>query len=128
MYQLMGMVVLVIGIMYITMKLMSMVSTNKREGMTTATSGEAGNASSYVATIKAQTVKLQDELLVQKYKKDYEDAILQLDDYLNNLLLKQVLNTDVSGTSDVSSSLAKLVGIKEAKDALNVAIKVLDSQ
>lgn len=125
-YQIVGMSLLVIFIMYITTQLL----TNTKEGMTSTitNSGEAGDASSYNATIKAQTIKLQDELLVQKYKKDYEDVILQMDDYLGNLMLKQVLNIDMSGKTDIQTSLAKLVSIKEAKDALNVAIKVLDSQ
>ena len=49
---------------------------------TAPSSGEAGTAASYAAAIKAQVVKLQDELLVAKYRKDYEAAIINLDDYI----------------------------------------------
>ena len=55
---------------------------------TTVTSGIAGDAAAYAATIKAETVKLQDTFLITKYRKDYENVILNLDDYANALMLK----------------------------------------
>ena len=53
------------------------------EGMTDASGnvaaptgdGIAGNAPSYVAQIKAATIKLQDTFLINKYRSDYETII-----------------------------------------------------
>ena len=72
---------------------------NNREGMTTdasgnkvdASSGIAGNASAYAATIKAETIKSQDTFLISKYRSDYETVILNLDDLISNLMLKITL-------------------------------------
>ena len=38
--------------------------------------GEAGSAANYAAAIKAKTVKLQDSLLISKYRSDYENVII----------------------------------------------------
>ena len=75
-------------IIYISFKLfqlqVSVVEglTNADGTIATASSGEAGTAASYAAAIKAQVVKLQDELLISKYRKEYESAIINLDDYI----------------------------------------------
>ena len=103
------------------------------DGTTTAVptnaSGEAGTAASYAAGVKAQVVKLQDELLVAKYRKDYESAIINMDDYAGMLMLKQILNINMKGDSKaVVEQLNALNTLKQAKDSLNVAMKFLDSQ
>ena len=86
-------------IIYIFMKMLKLSTNNQYsmiEGMTNNT-GEAGTSASYAAAIKAQVVKLQDELLISKYRKDYESAIINLDDYAGYLMLKQILNIKLDG-------------------------------
>jgi hypothetical protein len=103
------------------------------EGMTDASgnmttlidSGIAGNAASYSARIKAETIKLQDIFLISKYKSDYESVILNLDDFINNLMLKNVLSFD---TENPGTSLSKLVELQQSKVALNGVMKFVDSQ
>jgi hypothetical protein len=99
------------------------------EGMTdssgnTVDNGAAGNAASYGAMIKAATIKLQDSFLVSKYRTDYETVILNLDDYLNNLMLQNALSFDMKNPG---KSLSKLGEIKQAKTALNDVMKFVDS-
>lgn len=98
------------------------------EGMTDDSSlgnGIAGNAGSYGAQIKAETIKLQDKFLISKYRTDYETVILNLDDYLNNLMLQNTLSFDMKNPS---ASLAKLVELQQAKTALNGVMKFVDKQ
>lgn len=104
---------------------------NVIEGMTNnaGSTGEAGTSASYAASVKAQVVKLQDELLVSKYRKDYEASIINLDDYVGYLMLKQVLNMKM--TDDIKSnieSLNNLAILKNSKEALNVTMTFLDKQ
>jgi hypothetical protein len=103
-----------------------------REGMTDASgnnissdNGIAGNAASYAAALKASVIQSQDVFLISKYKSDYESAILNLDDLLNNLMLKTVLTVDTSNPTD---SLDKLAKMQQAKNALNSVMKFVDSQ
>jgi hypothetical protein len=96
---------------------------------TTPASGEAGTATSYAAAIKAQSVKLQDELLIAKYRKDYEAAIINLDDYIGYLMIKQSLNMKPAG--DIKSNLDAINALnilKSAKESLNATMTFLDKQ
>jgi hypothetical protein len=93
--------------------------------MVAANNGISGNAIAYGATIKAATIKLQDTFLISKYRSDYETIILNLDDFINNLMLEKTLSFD---TENPSTSLSKLVELQEAKLALNSVMKFIDSQ
>jgi hypothetical protein len=109
------------------------------EGMTTATdasgntttasttsssNGIAGNAASYGAAIKNQNIKIQDTLLVSKYRSDYETVILNLDDLVNNLMLQASLSVD---QSKPEAAIKKIVELNQAKVALNNVMKFIDS-
>jgi hypothetical protein len=104
--------------------------TNSDETTTTApSSGEAGTAGSYAAAVKAQVVKLQDELLISKYRKDYEAAIINLDDYFGFNMLKLALNLKMSDDNKANFEIiGKLNALKSAKDSLNATMTFLDKQ
>jgi hypothetical protein len=94
-----------------------------------STSGEAGSSSSYSASIKALSVKLQDELLISKYRRDYENTIVNLDDLIGYMMIKQVLNLKLSTDNQSSiNSLNNLNTLKQAKESLNTTMKFLDNQ
>ena len=107
-----------------------------KEGMTDSSSssdtigsssenGIAGNAATYGANIKSQTIKLQDTLLISKYRSDYETAILNLDDLVNNLMLKTALTVD---KDKPNQSLIALSQLQQSKVALNTIMKFIDSR
>ena len=90
--------------------------------------GVGGNASNYSNNLKDSTVKLHDQLLIGKYRTDYENSILHLDDYLNTLMLHTALNVD--HTKDPSSpcnNLEKLSMLHNSKQALNNIMKHIDA-
>lgn len=105
------------------------------EGMTDASgnsvtvsgpdNGIAGNASAYSAALKAATIKLQDTFLISKYRSDYETTILNLDDLINNLMLKTALSINQSNPQE---AIEKLSSMQQAKTALNSVMKFVDSQ
>jgi len=96
----------------------------------TSANGVAGNAANYAASIKAKTVQIQDELLISKYRKDYESAIINMDDYINIMMLKQILSMNSNNTNQKTNieMLNSLNILKNAKDALNTTMKFLDTQ
>ncbi len=128
-FKLIGIVIVATFIIYMVIK-MFQLQVRVVEGLTnndSATTGEAGTSSSYAAAVKAQVVKLQDELLISKYRKDYETAIINLDDYFSFMMLKQALNMKTDGTANIEAVNA-LNSLKGAKDSLNATMKFLDSQ
>ena len=105
------------------------------EGMTDASgnsvsvsappNGIAGNAAAYAAVLKSATIKSQDTFLISKYRSDYESAILNLDDLINNLMLKTALSVNQDNPGE---SVIKLGQMQQAKAALNSVMKFIDSQ
>jgi hypothetical protein len=138
-FKIIGIIIVSFFIIYFTMKILHPQS-NVIEGLTNAdgtisssatppSSGEAGTASSYAAAIKAQVVKLQDELLVPKYRKDYETAIINLDDYIGYLMIKQSLNMKLDGNMKSNIEAVNNLNIlKNAKESLNATMTFLDKQ
>ena len=88
--------------------------------------GIAGNSTAYASAIKTATVALQDQLLVSQYQTDYETFILNLDDYINNLMLSTALNINTSNTNN-TASFQLLSQLQNSKQALNSVMKFIDS-
>ena len=120
----------VIKCMHLQSSLIEGLENEKPDTVTTPSAdGVAGNAEKYAAAIKAQTIKLQDELLVSKYRKDYESAIINMDDYVSIMMLKMVLSMK-SGDSNLKANielLSNLNVLKNSKDSLNTTMKYLDT-
>jgi hypothetical protein len=89
--------------------------------------GEAGNAASYATSIKAEVIKLQDSLLITKYRKDYENAIINLEDLINFAMLKVTLNLTTDPVKDIKN-IEALNTLNSAKVSLNGVMKFVDSQ
>jgi len=101
------------------------MSTAATTSATTSTSnGIAGSAQNYAANIKSTTIKNQDTLLITKYRTDYENAILNLDDLINSMMLQTALSVD---NANPMSSLEKLNELNSAKGALNNVMKYVDA-
>ena len=100
------------------------------EGLTNKqSSGQSGKAKQYSEKIKSMFVKMQDELLISKYRKDYESSILNLDDFLGLMLIKKVLDVNVTDDdSKIIKDLENINTIKNCKDSLNVTMSFLDKQ
>jgi hypothetical protein len=88
------------------------------------TNGVAGNAAGYAAQLKSAVIKSQDELLISKYRSDYENAVLNLDDYLNSLMLQTALSVN---QNNPQLAINKLAQMQQAKEALNSTMKFIDS-
>ena len=88
--------------------------------------GIAGNSTAYASAIKAATVALQDQLLVSQYQTDYETVILNLDDYISNLMLSTALNINTSSSNN-TASFQLLSQLQNSKQALNSVMKFIDS-
>ena len=126
---------LFIGICFLAYLLFKNFNFSYKEGMTSnstdnaatssSSNGIAGNAAAYGATIKASNIKLQDTFLITKYRSDYETAILNLDDLLNNLMLQTALNVDINNPE---KSITKLANMNQAKTALNSVMKFVDGK
>jgi len=100
-------------------------STTPSTTTASSSSGIAGGAANYSALIKSQTIKLQDTILISKYRADYENIIMNMDDLVNNLMLQTVLTID---QTNPKPKLANLVELNQSKNALNNVMKFIDTK
>ena len=128
-------IVLVLSFAFLIIYLVTRTFSFKKgitEGLENATSpsnGEAGNAANYAAALKAKTVQLQDTLLISKYRSDYENVIINMDDYINMSMLKIML--DMDNSADIKNNvttLNMLNTLSNAKKSLNETMVFLDKQ
>jgi hypothetical protein len=94
-----------------------------REGFT---AGEAGEAASYATNVKSAGTQLLDTLLISKYRSDYENTILHMDDYIKALMLDTLLNIDPSNKDAVLAGLTKINTLNASLDSLNNVMKFVD--
>jgi len=100
------------------------VASSGTNSSSTSSNGIAGGAQNYAANIKSMVIQNQDILLISKYRTDYENSILNLDDLINTLMLQTALTVN---PSNPSTSLEKLVQLNSARGALNSVMKFIDS-
>ena len=97
--------------------------------LTTSMQGVAGNAANYAAGIKAKTIQLQDTVLISKYRTDYENIIINLDDYFSMLMLEQILSMNPS--DNIKTNMERIAGINSlsnGKKSLNEIMTFIDKQ
>ena len=129
--------VAIIGIIIYNVIRNAYVYLNTKEGLTKRTDnsdikvydmvsdGVAGNAKNYANSLKNASVEIQDKFLINKYRSDYETILINMDDLINNLMLKQTLTLDEKNPLRTIENLAKM---QQAKSALNSVMKFIDSQ
>lgn len=139
-------VLFILAICFVAYMLFRNLNINLKEGMTTdpsgnlissavgssgstsasasSSSGIAGGAQTYAANIKSMVIKNQDVLLISKYRTDYENAVLNLDDLINTMMLQTALTVS---PSNPTKSLETLAQMNSARSALNSVMKFIDS-
>ena len=127
-----GLVVVTAFIIFMIVKSLKLQK-NVLEGLTnnsggSSVSGIAGAAANYAAAIQAQSVQIQDALLISKYRSDYETVIINMDTYLNLLIMQGFLNLNTNSSTasanlDAINSINSLYSVKQA---LNGSMKFID--
>ena len=137
--------IVLIGLCLIILYLLVAVFLKKREGLENSTDtaasttttpaagastdGIGGNAANYAELIKAKSVQMQDALLIAKYRTDYENTIINLEDYCNLMMLSQMLKLNLNG--DAKSTLevfGAINALSNAKKSLNETMQFVDKQ
>lgn len=123
-----GIVVVVLFIMFVITKSLKLQK-NIVEGMTNGSAsssltGVAGTAGDYGAAIQSQSTQIQDTLLISKYRPQYETVIINMDTYLNLLILQGFLNLNTNSIN--IDAINNINSLYTSKQALNGAMKFMD--
>jgi hypothetical protein len=90
--------------------------------------GHTDKSDLFASKIKSTNIKLQDKLLISKYKQNYEKIILNIDDLINTLMLDKLLSININHKSKMMETLQEINSLSESKVNLNTIIKFVDSQ
>ena len=101
---------------------------NVVEGMDNNTGiiGIAGGAADYVTRLTDAVTKKTDVLLIDKYRTEYENAILKADDLINVLMLEKVMTIDTSKPDNAIAIFGQITTLNQAKDGLTKALNFVD--
>lgn len=91
----------------------------------------SGDKSKVSESIKNNTNEVEDVLLISKYRKTYEDTIIELEDNVSIALLSEVVNNAESisqNPSEAQDTIVKINNLKTFKDTLNEAMTILDKK
>jgi hypothetical protein len=133
-----GIVLIVAFIIYLVTSWLN-IQMNVVEGLTNpksitndSSSGIGASAAKYSTALQNSVTKLHSDILLlnnSEYKKEYENIILNMDDYIDGLMLKTVLSINVT-SENVNDNIEKFKNLNElnsAKTALNNVMKYVDS-
>ena len=91
----------------------------------------AGSVGKFSNTLAEHVIKLQDTFLIKQYRKDYENLIINADEYVSYLTLQTLLNIkpDVTVESKAANvkSFETMNTLSASKATLNSLMKFVDS-
>jgi hypothetical protein len=127
-----GIVVLVVFLLYLVSKVLKLhlnLQSSIMEGLANnGENGVAGSAGVFGNSIAEKSTVLNDSFLINKYKTDYEHVILNLDEYIDLLMLQTTLNFSAKdGASPENMALlTNLNTLHGAKASLNGVMSFID--
>lgn len=91
----------------------------------------AGSVGKFSNSLAEHVIKLQDTFLIKQYRKDYENLIINSDEYVNYLALQTLLNIKPDDTTESKAANVKLFetmnALSASKATLNSLMKFVDS-
>jgi hypothetical protein len=93
--------------------------------------GVAGSSGNIANGIGEQTIRMQDTFLIKKYRKNYENLIINTDEYVNYLMLENLLKLSTDGSDESNTKniniLENINKLSASKTSLNGLMKFIDS-
>tara|TARA_R110002072_G_scaffold216843_2_gene374369 strand:- start:128 stop:538 length:411 start_codon:yes stop_codon:yes gene_type:complete len=128
-YKCLGLAVIVVYVLYIVLKSMKFQA-NIIEGMASS-SAVATSADDLAAAVKSNTDSIEDALTITKYRRSYEDTIINLEASAGVSMLSAIVKNAETISKDPTSAEAQKIiqsinALKAFKDSLNDTMVTLD--
>ncbi len=103
-------------------------SSTTTSSKSTSTTGVGAGAASWADAIKSATTKINDAMLVSKYRKDYENVIINAEECVNASMLSALVTSPLGPDGNVTvQTLTAIKNMNDSKVALNEIMKYVDS-
>ena len=87
------------------------------------------NSTTFHQKLKEQHLTLKSDLNIPKHRNDYENILIEMNDYVDGLMLNEVLNVDPNNinNSKLINTIQNITKMNQSKDSLNKIMKYLDN-
>jgi hypothetical protein len=103
-------------------------TTSTNPSASTSATGIAAGAESFADAIKSATTKINDTVLVSKYRKDYENIVINAEECVNASMLSALIMSPLGVDGNVTvQTLTAIKNMNDSKVALNEIMKYIDS-
>jgi hypothetical protein len=87
-----------------------------------------GNAGQYVSHLKTKLAKMHDRALISKYRPDYENVVMHLDEMADHLMFQTAMSVDHKNPNSATETLHKIATLNHSKAGLNNIMKFIDGK
>jgi hypothetical protein len=100
-------------------------------GEPSTNAGVAGSSGNVANAIGEQTIRMQDTFLIKKYRKNYENLVINADEYVSYLMLDTLLKIKTDDSEESKKANIELLDninkLSASKTSLNGIMKFVDS-
>jgi len=103
-------------------------TTSSTTSKSTSATGIASGAASFADAIKSATTKINDTTLISKYRKDYENIVINAEECVNASMFSALIMSPLGPDGNVTvQTLTAIKNMNDSKVALNEIMKYIDS-
>lgn len=103
-------------------------TTTTSTSKSTSATGIAAGAASFAEAIKSATTKINDTALISKYRKDYENIVINAEECVDASMLSALIMSPLGPDGNVTvQTLTAIKNMNDSKVALNEIMKYIDS-
>ena len=106
--------------------------TNKKNNNKTSSINNTSrgiNSTTFHEKLKEHHLNLKSDLNIPKHRNDYENILIEMNDYVDGLMLSEVLNVDPNNitNSKLINTVQNITKMNQSKESLNKIMKYLDN-
>jgi hypothetical protein len=107
----------------------SKYNSNNNKTSTINNTSRGINSTSFHEKIKEQHLNLKSDLNIPKHRNDYENILIEMNDYVDGLMLSELLNVDPNNinNSKLINTIQNITKMNQSKESLNKMMKYLDN-
>ena len=87
------------------------------------------NSNKFHEKLKEQHLSLKSDLNIPKHRSDYENILIEMNDYVDGLMLSKLLDIDPNNitNSNLIDTVQSITKMNQSKESLNKMMKYLDN-
>jgi hypothetical protein len=104
--------------------------TNQKNNNSTITNTSRGiNSTLFHEKLKEQHQNLKSDLNIPRHRGDYENILIEMNDYVDGLMFNELLNIDPNNINNqkLMNTMQNITKMNQSKDSLNKMMKYLDN-